>query len=460
MKFIGREKELRELETEFARKQSFVILYGRRRIGKTTLIREFIRDKPALYFFATQETDTQSRKNFADAVSDFTGQDYLKRTSFTHWEDIFQIFASYQPEVKKILVIDEFQNLAAANSAFASIFQKIWDTILAGQNIMVILCGSYIRMMTDLTLSASSPLYGRRTSQILLKPLSFMDIRNYFTEKSFEETAEIFAVTSGVPKYLEFFDNEKSVFENIEESIINPHGYLYDEPIFLLGNEITEPAGYFSLLKSVAAGNRKLADLASVMEKRANTLSPYLKVLEDMQYLRRLVPATELHPEKSRKGIYVIADSFIFFWFLFVYPNRSLIEMGNISAVMEKIRAEFVPRFMGFVYEDICREIFVRLCIEGNIPFQPVRVGYYADKSTEIDICAVDAAGKIFAGECKFRTSTPVDIRVLSELKMKCRRSFAEKKVVYGLFSNTRFDEMLLSSVDDDVFLIEKTNVI
>lgn len=463
MRFIGREKELTVLQENYERQNGFVVLYGRRRVGKTTLIDEFIRDKDALYFFATEESERQNMQSFASVLADFTGQSYLKSAAFSNWDALFTIFANTRPEEKKILVIDEFQNLTQANPAFASVFQRVWDTILSKYQIMVILCGSYIRMMTEETLSYTSPLYGRRTAQIRLKPLSFSELRRHYHEKSFDELMKFYAVTGGVPKYLEFFDNSDDIFENIERHILNTNGYLYEEPVFLLDHEVKEPVNYFSILRAVAAGNRKLADLAGVLEKKSNALSPYLRVLEDLDIIERRVPVTEKSPEKSRRGLYVISDSFLQFWFLFVYPNRHELERGKTAGVLEKIRTEFIPRYLSFVYEEVCRGMFWELCDENAVPFSPVKVGSFWDKAVEVDVAAVDAEGKLFFGECKYHSGNkPVDMRVLESLRDKTLSAgFAENEVIFGLFSDSGFtDDVKAEAKKRGVVLIHQDKIL
>ena len=229
---------------------------------------------------------------------------------------------------------------------------------------MIILCGSYIRMMTTHTLSRSSPLYGRRTAQILLKPLRFTELAGHYTTKTFTELVELYALTSGVPKYLEFFDNNDGTFENIRKHILNTNGFLYEEPIYLLEKEVKEPISYLSIMKAIALGNHKLSQIAGVLELKANVLSPYLATLIDLGLVEQRIPATEKHPEKSRRGLYIIKDTFIRFWFPFVYPNKGELERDRIEPTLEKIQTEFIQQYLGFIYEDICKELFLKLCDE------------------------------------------------------------------------------------------------
>ena len=237
MKFIGRKEELNTLEKEFRRDGSFVVIYGRRRIGKTTLIKEFIKDKQAFYFLATEEVESQSMKRLAGVVARVTGNSMLQRVTFTDWLDLFREIANYRPEEKKVLVIDEFPYLVKTNAAFPSILQNAWDEILKDSNVMLILCGSLISMMQKHALSHDSPLYGRRSAQIRLKPLPFTDL--YAVQgQPFSQAVEQYSVTGGVPKYLEFFEPGEDLYRQIQEVVLSKNGFLYEEPNFLLKDEV------------------------------------------------------------------------------------------------------------------------------------------------------------------------------------------------------------------------------
>ena len=201
-----------------------------------------------------------------------------------------------------MIVIDEFQYIGKANPAFPSVFQRIWEEYLKNRQIMVILCGSLISMMESQTLDYSSPLYGRRTAQIRLKQIPFRYYREFFPGKTRRELIEMYAVTGGVPKYMELFAECGDIFQSIRSCVLNRSGYLYDEPYFLLQQEISEVGSYFSVLRAIAAGNSKLSAISTVLEVKATSLTKYLKTLIDLDILEREVPATEDNPEKSKRG--------------------------------------------------------------------------------------------------------------------------------------------------------------
>ncbi len=310
MNFIGRKEELNTLEKEFRRDGSFVVIYGRRRIGKTTLIKEFIKDKQAFYFLATEEVESQSMKRLAGVVARVTGNSMLQRVTFTDWLDLFREIANYRPEEKKVLVIDEFPYLVKTNAAFPSILQNAWDEILKDSNVMLILCGSLLSMMQKHALSHDSPLYGRRSAQIRLKPLSFTDL--YAVQgQPFSQAVEQYSVTGGVPKYLEFFEPGEDLYRQIQEVVLSKNGFLYEEPNFLLKDEVQSANSYFSIIRAIADGNHKLGKIAGALGMETSSLTPYLSTLIDLDFLKKATPITEKNPEKSRKGLYFISDNFI-----------------------------------------------------------------------------------------------------------------------------------------------------
>ena len=430
MKFIGRQRELESLEREHQKDSSFVVIYGRRRVGKTTLIKEFIKGKLAFYFLATEEVESQSIKRLSGVVSRVTQNPLLQRAAFSDWLDLFHIIAEFRPEEKKVLIIDEFPYLVKSNPAFPSILQNAWDEVLKDSNVMLILCGSLIGMMQKHALSYDSPLYGRRTAQIRLAPLSFPDV--YAAQHlSFERAVEQYAITGGVPKYLEFFNDQEGLLEQVESAVLSKNG---------LGTE-------------------------------TSALTPYLSTLSDLGFVVKETPVTEKNPEKSRKGLYFISDNFVRFWFRYVYPYKGELELDNTQIVLDEIRKDFVQKFVAFAYEDICRSIFADLCREGVIDFVPSRIGAYwlndLDSDTEIDVMAVDHQNKrFFAGECKYHNK-PVDAPVFFALRDKVQASGEIQKVwkgyqpIFGIFSKSGFTQRLvdLGKENPQLFLINEDHL-
>ena len=458
-KFIDRESEMRSLTSEYNRDGSaLVILYGRRRVGKTTLISEFIKDKNALFFLASEESEAQNRSAFKEKAAEFIDSDLLRSASVPDWDTIFKAIMDTHFDSKPVIVIDEFQYIGKSNPAFPSIFQRIWETILKNKSVMVILCGSLISMMESQTLSYDSPLYGRRTAQIRLKQIPFRYYGQFFPGVDEAKLIERYAVTGGVPKYIELFTESDDIYDAIERSVLNPSGFLYDEPHFLLQQEVSEIGSYFSLIKAIAAGNSKLSAISTVLETKSTSLTKYLKTLIYLDILEREVPITEENPEKSKKGLYKIKDNYIRFWFAFVYPNMSFLESGNGNIVMSKIRKGLVSSHISFVYEDICREKMWEMNAAGCWDFNFSKIGRYWDSSIEIDIAALDPDGKnLILGECKYWTE-PVGINILAALEEKAKSvewNRQNRKTHYVLFSTGGFTPELekLANERDDVLL-------
>lgn len=462
-RFINREKEKDFLESEYLKDTpSFVVIYGRRRIGKTSLIKEFIKDKSALFFLATEESEAENRNAFKSAVAEYIHNPLLAQADVGSWEELFSYIADDATHDRKLIVMDEFQYIGKANRAFVSVLQKIWDTVLSDKSIMLILCGSLVNMMYSQTLSYDSPLYGRRTGQIKMKQIAFAYYHEFFPNVNDRQLIESYAVTGGVPKYIESFQPYSDIYTAIERCVMSKESYLYEEPAFLLEKEVQDVGSYFSIIKTIASGKEKQSEIASALNVAQTNLPKYLKTLIDLDILEREVPATEDKPEKSKMGLYKIKDNYIRFWFRFIYPYRSYIEMDNTDFVMQKIKAGFVANHAAFVYEDICRrEYMPALVAEGKWDFTPTRIGRWWDRSdTEIDVVAVDeGSDNIIFGECKF-TSEPMDADVYYHLLEKAEKVDWKKqtrKNHFVLFSFNGYTDRLrtLAEEKDNILLYE-----
>ena len=459
-KFIDREKELEFLNKEYeSQRSSLVILYGRRRIGKTSLIKEFSKSKDVIYFLATEEAEKQNLNIFKNLVADNLKNDLVREANIDNWEAIFELITKELGKNKKIIVLDEFQYLSKSNAAFPSIFQRIWDEVLKNKNIMVILCGSLINMMETQTLNYNSPLYGRRTGQIKLKQIPYKNYREFF-EKEIEEKnlIEKYAVTGGVPKYIENFNTSKNIYSEIKENILNKQGYLYEEPIFLLQNEVVDVGSYFSIIRSIAAGNRKLGNIATNLSVSPTALTKYLQILINLDILEREVPVTEENPEKSKKGQYKIKDNYINFWFKFIYPNKSFIEIGEEEIVMKKIKENFVDNYVPFIYEDICKEKMWNMNLNGDFEIIYDKIGRWWNNKEEIDLVGIDTtSNNIIFGECKYYLNKKMDIDIYYNLKEKAKQvSWKKESRIerYILFSINGYTEKLLKLAKKEENLI------
>ena len=461
--FVDREAELQALEREYAREgSSFVVVYGRCRVGKTELISRFIRNRRSLYYLATEEPELQNLESFQSVAADFLQSDLLHAARISRWEDVFREIARTcgPADERAVIVIDEFQYLGRADPAYPSIFQRIWDTMLKDANVMLVLCGSLISLMRDQVLSEESPLYGRRTAQIRMGQIPFSRYRESLPGRSTRELVERYAVTGGVPKYIELFEDEKDVYSAISANVLDRSGFLYDEPNFLLQREVPDVGTYFALIRAIAGGAHRPSEISRSFGIKQTSLNKYLKTLIDLDVLERQVPVTEGNPDKSKKSLYRIKDNFLQFWFRFVLPNLSYLETGRTAAVEKRIREHFIDGHVAYVYVDVCRERLWGLVDSGELGFVPERVGRWWSGSDEIDVVGLSASeGRAVWGECKF-WKDPVGANVLRALEEKAARVPWERDRrtdAFALFSASGFTDELweIAASRGDVVLVD-----
>ncbi len=349
-----------------------------------------------------------------------------------------------------VVVIDEFSYLVEEDESIPSVFQRIHDDILAETQVSVILLGSSISMMEEGALSHESPLYGRRTGQWKLTPLRFVDACRFFPAYSITDLIRVYAVLGGVPAYLEQFDPEASVPDNIRERVLSKGTFLYEEPEFFLRQELREPATYMAILEAMAAGNTRVTEIANAIGRDASGMSRYLQNLQRLEVVDKLVPVTE---PNRKQGIYTICDHFFEFWFRFASPNLSDLEQGNVDPVAKSVMSG-LNEHTSWVFEDICRQAVQH----PNFPISVSRTGTWWYDEEEIDVAAVSEDDeRLVLGECKW-TSSPVDDGLLTALEGKAssvRWRGVNRTEYLVLFSKSGFTESLRETANerDDLLL-------
>ena len=442
MEFVNRHSEIQTLRTEYNRLgSSFVVLYGRRRLGKTTLLQEFLKDYPNnTFYFADKESEQQQINKFKDLVAMNHGDTYMNDVTFNHWDKNIEYYLQRTDfSTKSILIIDEFQYLAMVNPAFPSMLQRYWDMQLKDKNIMLIICGSSVSILYSAALSYNSPLYGRRTAQIQLKNIHFKYIKAFFPSiTDNRKLVEFYAITSGIPKYMELLDKDKSALENIKIHYLKKDSFLYNDAKFLLMDEVKETINYFSVMKVIAGGAHKLSDICNRLQVQSSQITPYLETLREIDLVERRIPITESNPEKSKKGLYFIKDQYMRFWYRYIFPFQSFLELNNDTWVMNKVTTEF-NHYISLIFEDICKNLLMEW-------YGPVynHVGSHWDSNTEIDVVARNENGtQILYGECKW-TEQPVDIGVYYDLVEKTKKiegwtNARKPDIQFALFSKNGF---------------------
>ena len=462
--FIDRVADLAQLAKLYrSDRAELFVLYGRRRVGKTELLRTFCADKPHIFFIGTLNSDRDQLAAFSQAVWGFTHTSVPAGFTFPSWAAALEALTDLPG--RPIVVIDEFTYLSSGNKALPSLLQKIWDETLRGTNIFLILCGSYVGMMEKEVLEYQAPLYGRRTGSNYLKPLALPAAAAFFPNYDAIRQIEAWAVLGGMPYYLSAFADATDLFGNIQQHILDPQGLLYNEPHLLLMEELREPRNYFSILRAIAHGNTKLnaiAQAAGVGD--GQTVNRYLDTLQQMRIVRRIVPATESRPEKSRKGLYVIEDAFLRFWFRYVHPSRGSLDLGLAAAVLAQRIAPTFDQYVGYAFEEAAGQHVASLARQGALPFLPERVGKWWDRADEIDVVAVSEAERaLLVGECKW-SAHPVGTNVLADLKRKAERLREHgdwTQVAYALFAKVGFTPELRAVAEaEGVLLCEAPDLV
>jgi AAA+ ATPase superfamily predicted ATPase len=429
--FWDREREMDLLEKQYRQTGSnLFIVYGRRRVGKTTTLARFGAGKPCIFYLADRSMETTLMQRMLGSMARFLGDELLAQVTPPNWDWVFSQFVQRANWTQKIiLVIDEFQALAQVNDAFPSILQRLWDTQLKSQNLMLVLCGSLVGMMYRTTLAYDSPLYGRRTGQLRMRPLSFSDLHCTFPHLSFNDMVALYAVSGGVPVYIEALtetpdlklaDPRSALIDKIAEHVLAPSGRLYDEPRFVLSGEVTDTTTFFSILQTIAAGSRQPTHIAGKLNLSTSYLSSYTRVLLDLEVLDKRIPITA-DPRRSRRSLYYIGDHFFDFWFRYVYPYQGELESGHPAIALADIRGTF-DQYASKTFEDCVRDWLWYLQDQDQLPFAVHKMGSWWNKHTEIDIVGLnEATHDLVLGECKWSQS-PVGLDVLKGLYNKAHQ--------------------------------------
>jgi len=412
--FINRKNELTQLHNIYKQqKSSLVILYGRRRLGKTTLLKKFSTHIPYCYFMADRAGERSQMQSLAISMSVAINEPLLQSVNYPTWYELFAAFDRFRPKGHKtLLIIDEYQYLCQVQPAFSSFIQKWWDEHWQNDNIMLILCGSVTSMMYKETMSYNSPLYGRSSAQILLDPLEYQYTKSFLPGRSENELVKMFSISGGIPRYLELIKNYKTFEDALFNLALKRSGILYQEARYLLHEEITTPNTCWSILNGLGKGTGRISEIGNLLNLPANQLTRYIDLLKDLYLIYREVPVLEKNPQKSKKGFYQVADPFLRLWFGSIYPYESFLEFGDSETVLNKLKP-MIQNHISHCYEKLCRD-YVRHRINF---FKCARVGRQWGKNYEIDVAGIDFENKLnVVGECKWSDHI-VGLSVLKKLQ-------------------------------------------
>lgn len=413
--FVGREKELAVLDRMYAKRDfQMAVIYGRRRVGKTTLIDEFVKDKRTLYFTAQQKTSRQNLELFSNAVYSTFGLP-SSLPAFSSWNDalafVVRQVESEPTAAPLVFVFDEFPYAAEAEPSLPSALQSAIDHGFKQTSTKLILCGSNQGFMESEVLGGKSPLYGRRTLQIRLKPFDYLDAARMLPGVPVEELPVYYATFGGTPYYLSQIDLGVTYEENVRLLLFDTTGMLYEEPLMLLRQELREPAQYNSILDAIGAGNTMPSKIAERAGVNSNSVGKYLKTLVSLGIIERTAPLGE--SSTSRNARYQIRDPFFAYWYRFVSRYLGSIEEGAGSTVAGYATSgQALATYVGGQFERLCLQWVRRESVAGRLPFAALEFGRWwgndpqAREETDIDVVAANRAErKVLVGECKWRNS-------------------------------------------------------
>ncbi len=455
--FIGRKAELDFLNSKYNESGGqLVVLYGRRRVGKTETLREFSKDKEHVFYSCRECSDEEQLKSFSSRMlkSDMPIAKYVK--SFADWMQAFSTITELSGSGKKLLIIDEFPYMAKNNKSIPSILQNLWDETLRHENIMLVLCGSSMSFIENELLSEKNPLYGRATGIFKMQKMGFYDAIQFFPNYSYEDKILAYSILGGVPHYLKQFDDKKTLGKNIKEKILTRGSILYSEIEFLMHQEFRETALYNTIIQAVALGNTKLNDIYTKTNIDRAKLSVYIKNLMSLEIIQREFSVNSGLKEQAnvQRGLYSLTDNFFSFWYAFVFGNISELEAGDVDGIYKYTIEPEIARYASYKFEDICRQYVRKQNISGRLPFRFDKLGRYFDGNVEIDVMAISKDKRqILAGECKFRNSL-FDLNDFNKLKSKLIGN-KDSKIYYYLFSKSGFTNDVKALESDHVRLIE-----
>ena len=447
--FIGRDKELNALDKLYkSEKFEFVVIYGRRRVGKTALINQFIGDRKAIYFMGVESNEKQNLENFSKSIIEFSSG-IQAETSFVSFQAALEYVFQLSDNKRIILAMDEYPYVARSSKSLASTLQLLIDKYKDTSKLMLILCSSSMSYMEDHVLAYKAPLYGRRTAQMKIQPFDFEESCRYFYNLPDEDKALIYGIVGGTPQYFLQMSDTLSIEDNIKNTYLNPMSFLYEEPMNLLKQEVREPAIYNAIITAIATGYSHMSEISTKVGENTNVCSNYIRNLINLGIIRKETPYGE---KESKKSIYSIEDNMFYFWYRFVLDNSSVIARGAAELVYKRIEPQFSD-YMGRVFEEICKQYLWKQLLMGKAPIEFISLGRWwgndprQKKQTEIDIMGEQDKQSALFAECKWRNEK-VDLEILETLIGRSQL-FPYKNVHYYLFSKSGFTKSCIDKAKE-----------
>jgi len=397
---VDRREELSWLEEHWRRdKAGLILVYGRRRIGKTRLVLEWMKGKRVLYFLADEAPEQELLRRLSKAMGEFFEDELLEEAPFRSWRQALLYLAREARREKVGLVIDEFQYAVKSGEGVLSVLQSVWDERLSSSRVVIVLMGSLVSFAEGV-LSAKNPLYGRLTGSLRLGPLKPWDVACFAPGWAPEDHVALYGVFGGVPGYLAEIDPSLTLWENVERLVLRPGARFLEEGSMLLRLELRDIARYYAVLEAIAGGATSFGEIVSRSGVPPQALPKYLQTLVLMGLVSREQP---LLP--GGKARYVVADPFLRFWFRYIPRYRSAIEQGLVDKVSKAVSRDFGESTLPLAWEETARMMVVEMARRGRLPLTPTRVGSWWGRGEEIDIVALNEKTKeILFAECKWQS--------------------------------------------------------
>ncbi|MCD7716352.1 MAG: ATP-binding protein [Lachnospiraceae bacterium] len=456
--FYCREEELRKLNARYEDGDfECIIIYGRRRVGKTALINEFCKDKPTIFFSALNTTGQENLESLSRAIMSFERPDTFLPPVFRDYNAALDEITGLSKEARIVFVIDEYPYLAKAKPAISAMLQHVIDHKWKNSKLFLILCGSSMSFMENQVLGQESPLYGRRTAQFKIEPLNYKETAVFHPERQPEENALIYGITGGIPHYINKLNVKTNIDDALLTNLFDRSGYLYEEPANLLKQELREPAIYNAIIKAIAEGASHLNEIVTRVGEPSGTCTNYLKTLTDLGIVKKETPITE---KPGKKTIYLLADHFFRFWYRFVPANISAIDSGRIRRTYQSVVKTQFSDFMGITYEKMCQDYLLYYAEDLPINLNGIGQWWGTDaknkKQVQIDIVGAPADGKDYIiGSCKYKNEK------IGMDELELIRGYASvfgkgSRYYYYIFSRSGFtDGLLRAAANGEVTLVD-----
>lgn len=438
--FIGRKRELNDLKQRYENgKFEFAVMYGRRRVGKTTLINEFVKDKEVIFYTGIEGNEKENLEGLSKSIYSLS-QDFADTSSsFASFQEALETAFRIGEKRRIVFVIDEYPYIAGSYKALSSILQILIDRNKNASKMFLILCGSSLSFMENQVLGYKSPLFGRRTCQYKIMPFDYFETKDYYNKFSNTDLAVIYGITGGIPLYMSLMNDNLSVEENIKTNFLVPNAYLFEEPSNLIKQECRDPAQYNSIIKAIATGSSRMSEICSKTGLDTGLTTSYLNKLMSLGIVKKEMP---FGTDSSRKTIYALEDSIFRFWYRFIPDNLATINRGLTDIVYKKIAPQ-ITSFMGGVFEEICKQYLWELNRQGKAVVTFTDLGRWWGNDpknkceAEIDIIGTADDKTAFFCECKW-TNENVDTSVLDTL-FERSKLFSFTNIYLYLFAKTGF---------------------